>query len=815
MASNYQDVLLQLQQHGLIVDALIVGSARPIRCRVENGGKEKRGWYRLSEWYAPWGETIIVGAFGIFYGDNKGDPHKVELPERPDKKGRREISREHADALRQRMREDAQRARIERDVEAKKAAQLAARTWAKCSETGESEYLARKSVAAHGVRFSPSGALVIPMLDTAGIIHGLQVVRSRKGAKAEHRPEKEFWPAGLAKKGHFHLIGGTPTWVVLVAEGYATGASLHEATGHPVAIAFDAGNLAPVAQALQQRYRVKVLVCADDDIFATHKGTGGCGARIVLPEHDTDCPQCGKPHRRINTGVSDASTAAVLVNGAFAVPHFADEAARRAKFLERGSKISDWNDLHVIEGLHVVRSQIEGRLSELKWSPKLRALISGTGGEGRASLKPIESLDELLTRFALVYGQSGTVFDRQEHSLVALGDMRDACMTRNLHRAWAEHPNRSIVRIEEVGFDPCGRDPNITCNLWGGWPTKPSTEGKCDKLLEVLRYMCSLDDKPEKLYNWILRWLAYPIKVPGAKMKSTLVVHGPEGVGKNIFFDAIRDIYGRYGRVIGQDAIEDKFNDWASRKLFLIANEVIARSELFHVKNKLKSLITDDWIRINPKNMAAYDERNHANLVFLSNEMLPVILSEDDRRYAICWTPQPLPAEFYEEVGKEIRAGGIAALHQFLIDIDLEGFDEHTKPPLNTAKLELIEQSRDNISRFFFDLEDGDIPGFTAMPALTKHVYEAYRIWCASTGHRAAPMPKLISTFKRKHLIKGTRERWRDDNGIEKGPHGFLMLGGIAKTECPPGKDRKAWLGECVIAFGKQLDAADSRKVAA
>ena len=806
MTSNYQDILDQLRAGGLIVESLEVG--RLIRCKVD-GDREKRGWYILHEITTGTGDRLYVGSWGIWRGNDQGAT-KLEL-----RGAKSQLTDDQRDALRQRAREDRRQAEEARAVEARRAAERASATWAKCLPTGECDYLARKGVGAHGVRFSPSGALVIPLLDAVGVIHGLQVVRSRKNAKAEHRPEKEFWPQGLVKKGHFHLIGGTPTWIVLIAEGYATAASLHEATGHPVAVAFDAGNLAPVAQALHARYRTaRLLICADDDIFATHKGTDACGGRIVLPEHDTDCPHCGKPHKRINTGVNDASIATLLVNGAFIVPRFADEAGRRAKFVDRGIKLSDFNDLHALEGLHVVRAQVEGRLSELKWSPKTAAITSGTSGEGKATLEPIKTLDELLSRFTLVYGQSGTVFDRAEHQLVALSDMRDACLTRYLHRSWAEHPARAIVRMEEVGFDPGGRDPNVTCNLWGGWPTKPSKEGSCEKLLSVLRYMCSADEKPEKLYEWILCWLAYPIKVPGAKMKSTLVVHGPEGTGKNIFFDAYRMIYGRYGRIIGQDAIEDRFNDWSSRKLFLIANEVVARSELFHVKNKLKSLITDDLIRINPKNMAAYDERNHVNLVFLSNEMIPVVLSEDDRRYAVCYTPPPLAADFYEQVGEEIKAGGVAALHRYLLDLDIGAFSEHTKPPLNSAKLELIEQSRDNISRFFFDLEDGDIPGFTAMPALAKHVYEAYRTWCSSTGHRAAPMPKLISTFKRKHLVVASRERWKDEFAAIKGPHGFLMLGGLAKTECPPGKDRLAWLGECAMAFGKQLEDAQKRVAA-
>jgi putative DNA primase/helicase len=71
----------------------------------------------------------------------------------------------------------------------------------------------------------------------------------------------------------------------------------------------------------------------------------------------------------------------------------------------------------------------------------------------------------------------------------------------------------------------------------------------------------------------------------------------------------------------------------------MIADEVVARSDVYHIKNKLKGLITGDRIRINPKNFAAYWERNHLNLVFLSNEAMPVVLEEDDRRHCVIWTP--------------------------------------------------------------------------------------------------------------------------------------------------------------------------------
>ena len=107
------------------------------------------------------------------------------------------------------------------------------------------------------------------MQDVSGAIHGLQLIRGRvPGQKS--RLEKEFWPAGLVKKGHFHQLGmATGAAVLLVAEGYATAATLYEATGLPVAVAFDAGNLGPVAAALHKRHKLAhILICADDDAFS-------------------------------------------------------------------------------------------------------------------------------------------------------------------------------------------------------------------------------------------------------------------------------------------------------------------------------------------------------------------------------------------------------------------------------------------------------------------------------------------------------------------------------------------------------------------
>src|SRR5690606_24554179 len=243
------------------------------RCKVE-GDREKRGWYILHEFTTTAGDVLIVGSYGVWRG-SENHAQKIELR-------KTEITEEQRRALKLRLAEDRKRADAVRRREAERAAERAATMWGRLEPDGDSDYLAAKKVQGYGLRYTPTGTAVLPVLDTSGRIHALQFLRTASTARKAKRPAKEFWPAGGAKKGHFHLIG-SPDWVVLVAEGYATAASLHMATGHAVAVAFDANNLMPVAEALKKRYpRTRILICADDDAWTDgNPGVTSAGAAAL------------------------------------------------------------------------------------------------------------------------------------------------------------------------------------------------------------------------------------------------------------------------------------------------------------------------------------------------------------------------------------------------------------------------------------------------------------------------------------------------------------------------------------------------------
>jgi len=112
---------------------------------------------------------------------------------------------------------------------------------------------------AGGFHHFKSGCLVVPMFDETKEIQNLQIIKP-SGIKT-------FLKNGR-KKGCFHVIGDiSNSKVILFAEGYSTAASLHQATELPVVIAFDSGNLPPVAKSIKKLFPDSgFVVCGDDDV---------------------------------------------------------------------------------------------------------------------------------------------------------------------------------------------------------------------------------------------------------------------------------------------------------------------------------------------------------------------------------------------------------------------------------------------------------------------------------------------------------------------------------------------------------------------
>lgn len=210
-------------------------------------------------------------------------------------------------------------------------------------------YIKRKGIHPHGARVYHgsltiggmvcNGALMIPMM-LGGKITSLQFINCDG--------EKRFLPYG--EKGGFLIGKVLPDAHICIAEGFATGASIHEATGHATVVAFDAGNLLKIAEALRARNPdARIVLCADDD-------------------YQTE----GNPGR------AKATEAAAAIGGLLAIPVFK---------ANRPDKVTDFNDMVSLTGLDSVKQAIQAA-KRLEQKTDTAGLCLRDSNSGRNAVAP-------------------------------------------------------------------------------------------------------------------------------------------------------------------------------------------------------------------------------------------------------------------------------------------------------------------------------------------------------------------------------------------------------------------------------------------
>ncbi|MGL4208739.1 MAG: DUF5710 domain-containing protein [Candidatus Adiutrix sp.] len=238
------------------------------------------------------------------------------------------LTEEQKNALKQETAEKLAQRERERQKDAEWAVQQASKRWEEARPLQTNKYLELKGLgdlSEVDLKQDGSGNLLIPIRNLQNELRSIQTI-SPIGTK--------FYEKGCPKAGTMHIIGtleANPS-KILVAEGYATGGSIHLATKEPVIVAFDAGNLMAVSVAIHEKYpSAHIVICADND-------------------HQSEK----------NIGLEKAQEAALAVGGKVIAPEFTMN--------EKAQGLSDFNDLHQSRGLDSLKKSLnlEKKTEKLK-----------------------------------------------------------------------------------------------------------------------------------------------------------------------------------------------------------------------------------------------------------------------------------------------------------------------------------------------------------------------------------------------------------------------------------------------------------------
>ncbi len=297
---------------------------------------------------AAWCKMFPDGMGGI-YGD-----YSTGLSDDWQAKREKPFSAIEREAFKRQVTEARKQAEADQNERQAEAASKAAAIWNSAAPAPDDHpYLVRKGIKANGARLH-NGALLIPLREGSEL-HSLQFI----GPDGD----KRFLTGGRVTDCYFSIGNPKGAAALCIAEGFATGASIHEATGYPVAVAFNTGNLGPVAKAMRERFaELPLILCADDDLTES------------------------------NPGLTKATEAARSIGGLLAIPDFGTG---------RPEKATDFNDMTAHCGMDAVKQAIDTAKPVSQKAGLVGSDLSRSSGGGNtnaplASPEPLPALPDVL-----------------------------------------------------------------------------------------------------------------------------------------------------------------------------------------------------------------------------------------------------------------------------------------------------------------------------------------------------------------------------------------------------------------------------------
>lgn len=271
-----------------------------------------------------------------------------------------------------------------------------------------------------------------------------------------------------------------------------------------------------------------------------------------------------------------------------------------------------------------------------------------------------EQIEKMTEQFVMWYGP-GVILDlhqvalgritpwmTKEQASNSLGGKKLAIADKKIPIVNLLFGSTIIQRVMGLTFDP-GTDDLIAStpegpmvNQWRGFATKPSpqraTRDDIDPFYDyVLNIVASGD---EDTAHWVFSWLADMLQRPNKKPGTALVLVGVQGAGKTFLGERVMGaIIGpsHYVQINNVAKLTDKFNTAIDNRVLVQCDEAVHNYQK-DVASRLKSIITDENLVIEPKGVNAYQKPNHMHLIFTSNEETAALFidaSPHERRFTV------------------------------------------------------------------------------------------------------------------------------------------------------------------------------------
>jgi hypothetical protein len=259
---------------------------------------------------------------------------------------------------------------------------------------------------------------------------------------------------------------------------------------------------------------------------------------------------------------------------------------------------------------------------------------------------------------------------------------------------WSLDVNHRVFR--KMDFIPHSVDETLdevnVFNLFEGFP---EFEGKksINPYLDLVQEMCGGNDEHAMFYH---KLCANILRNPRHRTRLCVIFKGKQGCGKGVIMNVLGDLVGK-AHFISSANPKDFFDTHAEgfvNKLVVCLNEAEGKGT-FDFEGQIKSVITDDTIGVNPKNVKPYSVRNYVNMFVTTNKRTPMKIDfkTKDRRFVVFQATDKYltyNAAAWTKLIKHFESEGfLSSLHDWYMSMDLN-VDWIKQRPITQAYKEMM-----------------------------------------------------------------------------------------------------------------------------
>lgn len=243
-------------------------------------------------------------------------------------------------------------------------------------------------------------------------------------------------------------------------------------------------------------------------------------------------------------------------------------------------------------------------------------------------------------------------------------------------------------------------------------------DGNLDVFFNHMDYLFPI----EKERDWFIHWMAFNLQYPGKRCLVTpLHVSKQHGTGRGWVVKLLTRLLGAWNckktkmDVLCGEGGAGAFQDYLHKSLLCSVEEVRESSHRFGISDKVRDVLTEDYLEVNVKYGGKQTQRVYTNFFLMTNHVDALVLTEEDRRINVFSGPDFYQSqEYYKELYDWLDTDGLSQLHQYLMSLHLSDFN-YTRNMETEARSKMIESNRNDTERLFWDFMES--PRY---PALTQ-----------------------------------------------------------------------------------------------